>query len=245
MIKLSDRLQAIANMVNPGETVADIGTDHGFLPISLWEKGISPHVILSDIKKGPLEKARENISKHCPEEDFDIRLGGGLATLNSGEADVIVIAGMGGQLIAEILSEKLTIARSAKRLIFQPRNSQNKLRKWLCDNDFNIVDEVLVREGKYICEVIAAEPNNSQDRKDQWEHDQDQQIDELNYEISPIIFQKKDPLLVEFIRNKIRIENKIIKDIRNGIRTDEHEKLRNSQERISKLQAMLERSGKF
>ena len=67
-MKLSRRLRTIANMVQKGETIADIGTDHGFLPIFLWEEGISPHVILSDVKKGPLEKAKENIEKHCREK---------------------------------------------------------------------------------------------------------------------------------------------------------------------------------
>ncbi|MEL7656216.1 MAG: tRNA (adenine(22)-N(1))-methyltransferase TrmK, partial [Bacillota bacterium] len=66
MIKLSDRLQKIADFIDQGESVADIGTDHGFLPISLWETGKSPHVILSDINAGPLDKARDNINKYYP-----------------------------------------------------------------------------------------------------------------------------------------------------------------------------------
>ena len=107
MIKLSDRLQKIADFIEPGESVADIGTDHGFLPIALWEQGKSPHVILSDINSGPLEKARFNINKHFPEKQFDIRIGNGIQTIRPAEVDNIVIAGMGGLLIAEILGDEL------------------------------------------------------------------------------------------------------------------------------------------
>ena len=83
MLKLSDRLQKISDFINFGESVADIGTDHGFLPISLWELGKSPHVILSDINAGPLEKAAENIKKYYPEVEFDLRTGSGLKTIGT------------------------------------------------------------------------------------------------------------------------------------------------------------------
>jgi len=242
MLRLSDRLQAIADLVRQGEIVADIGTDHGFLPISLWKKGISPHVILSDINEGPLEKAKLNISKYCPEKAFDIRQGSGLSTLKADEADVIVIAGMGGSLIADILGSEKEKAKSCMRLILQPRNAQDKLREWLVTNGFLIVDEVLVREGRYICEIIVVEPAaenvRSHTTDDNSFHNQN-----LESEISPILFQKNDPLLVEFILNKIRIEKKIKNDIKNGIGTEDYQKLKDTEERIALLQALLERSG--
>lgn len=233
MLKLSDRLQKIANFISPGETVADIGTDHGFLPIALWESGKSPHVILSDINEGPLEKARENIEKYFPEKVFDLRIGSGIRTISQGEVDVIVIAGMGGLLIADILADDLTKTKSYQKLILQPRNAQNKLRAWLMKNGFAIADETLVKEGKYICEIIVAVPEENSLKMDE---------DSIDFEISPILFEKKDPLLVEFIENKIRIESKVHADILAGAKKEKDEKLKISEARIELLRELRKRS---
>lgn len=240
MIKLSDRLQTIANFINPGETIADIGTDHGFLPIALFERGISPHVILSDINRGPLEKAGDNIKEYCPGNTFDIRLGNGLSTLNKGEVDTIVIAGMGGLLIANILGADMEKTKSYGRLILQPRNAQDKLRKWILENQFSIVDEALVKEGKYICEIIVAEPITTQSKL--VKKPTELRVNDLELEFSPILFHKKDPLLSQFIANKIRIEKKIIRDILNGSNDKNRQKLNASTERLVLLEGLLKRS---
>ncbi|MBR5230415.1 MAG: tRNA (adenine(22)-N(1))-methyltransferase TrmK, partial [Firmicutes bacterium] len=81
MVKLTPRLQKIANEIKAGETMADIGTDHGFLPIYLWEEGISPNVIMADISRGSLDKARDNCRMLHPEQEFDLRLGSGIEVL--------------------------------------------------------------------------------------------------------------------------------------------------------------------
>jgi tRNA (adenine22-N1)-methyltransferase len=232
MIKLSDRLQKIADFIEPGESVADVGTDHGFLPIALWEQGKSPHVILSDINAGPLEKARFNINKYFPEKEFDIRIGSGIQTIRPAEVDDIVIAGMGGLLIAEILGDDLEKSRSYKKLILQPRNAQNKLRAWLLENGFTIRDEVLVRERKYLCEIIQAVPGGSETAK---ALNKKIDPDDIDLEISPILFVKNDPLLVEFIENKIRIESGVHAAIEAGAVKDKAEKLQKSEDRIKLL----------
>lgn len=232
MIKLSERLQKIADFIDPGESIADIGTDHGFLPIALWEQEKSPKVILSDINSGPLEKARYNISKHFPEKQFDIRIGNGIRTISPSEVDNIVIAGMGGLLIAEILGDDLEKSKSYKKLILQPRNAQNKLRAWLLENGFTICDEVLVRERKYLCEIIVAAPDVRWTEKDTVRKiDQDN----IELEISPILFMKKDPLLVEFIENKIRIESGVHASIEAGAVKNKADKLKKTEERIQLL----------
>jgi tRNA (adenine22-N1)-methyltransferase len=240
MIKLSDRLQKIADFIEPGESVADIGTDHGFLPMALWERGKSPRVILSDINEGPLEKAKGNINKYYPEKEFDLRIGSGIQTLKPAEVEDIVIAGMGGLLIAEILGDDLEKSKSYRKLILQPRNAQEKLRLWLLENGFLIRDEVLVREGKYLCEIILAVPDGSGSQ----ETGQDRFLsrNEIDFEISPILFSKKDPLLVEFIENKIRIEKKVHAAIKTKAVKDKAEMLKKSEERIALLQEMRKRS---
>jgi len=233
MVKLSDRLQKIADFIEPGESIADIGTDHGYLPIALWESGKSPHVILSDINAGPLEKARANINKYSPEKEFDIRIGSGIQTLKPAEVDVIVIAGMGGLLISEILGDDLKKSKSYRKLILQPRNGQEKLRLWLIDNGFTIEDEVLVKEGKYFCEIILAASGHLSKKIEP---------DAIDLEISPILFAKKDPQLVEFIENKIRIEKKVYEAIQTGATKDKAGKLKKSEERIELLKELRKRS---
>lgn len=244
MIKLSDRLQRIADFIRTGETMADIGTDHGLLPIYLWEHGICPHVILSDIKNGPLEKAKANINANCPDHHFDIRFGSGVQTLDVGEVDDIVIAGMGGLLIVDILSADLDQSKSYKKLILQPRNAPEKMKEWLLKNGFVLVDETLVRESRYIWEIVLAVPTNQMEHLSQKESfdfsiKNIEILDPLEFELSPILFQKKDPLLVEFIKNKIRIEEKIVGDIISANALNNEEKLQGSQIRIGKLKKAL------
>lgn len=158
MIKLTDRLQVLADQIKEQETMADIGTDHGFLPIALWERQICPHVILTDVSPGSLEKACQTGQLSHPGESFDLRLGNGLQVLEQGEVDVVVIAGMGGILMTEILGEDLKKTRSFRKLVLQPRSGQGRLRHWLIHHDFQIIKESLVQEGRHICEVLTVVP---------------------------------------------------------------------------------------
>ena len=105
MIKLSDRLKSIADEIKKGETVADIGTDHGFLPVYLWENHISPHVIMTDISPASLKKAEDNCQTEYPGIKFDLRTGDGLEPVRPAETDAVVMAGMGGLLMSEILGK--------------------------------------------------------------------------------------------------------------------------------------------
>lgn len=159
-MKLSQRLDKIAGRIEKGEKVADIGTDHGYLPLYLYEKGISPKVIMADVSKGSLAKAENSCKEHAPGEKFDLRLGDGLDVIKKGEVDAVVIAGMGGILISEILDWDLEKSYSIKKFVLQPRNNVGHLRKWLFKNGFEIVAEDLVAEGKVICEIITCVPGD-------------------------------------------------------------------------------------
>lgn len=160
MIKLSDRLLAIAGRLENSKTMADIGTDHGLLPLYLAaEKGFEK-VIMTDISAASLSKASENLEKLCEKGDLTgktyTRAGDGLKVLEPGEVDAVVIAGMGGKLMTNILGSDPQHARSFGKLVLQPRSGQGHIRKWLYENGFSITCEDLVREGKYICEIITA-----------------------------------------------------------------------------------------
>lgn len=160
MNKLSDRLQLIANKINEGETMADIGTDHGFLPIYMAETGKSPFAIMGDVSGPSLEKGKRNARMMVKDlktlEKMDFRVGDGLKVLNSGEVDAVVIAGMGGKLIRDIMAADIGHTCSFKKFILQPRIGEGHLRKWLVNNGFKIISEDVVIEGDYIPEVITA-----------------------------------------------------------------------------------------
>lgn len=237
MVKLSDRLKRLADEVQQGDRIADIGTDHGLLPIFLYENHIAEKVILCDINAGPLEKARENILIHGASGMTDLRRGDGLSPLEPGEVDTIVIAGMGGMLIAEILDCQREVAMSCARLVLQPRNAPDKLRKWLVTNDYRIVKESLVREGKYICEIITAVPALEEMCTFPGKLNRS-----LNFEVSDLLFTSKDELLIEFIEKKIRVEKSIICKIETGSGTVEHERIQLAQNRLSGLNELLERA---
>ncbi len=160
MNRLSDRLQLIANRINEGETMADIGTDHGFLPIYLRNSGKSPKVIMADVSTPSLEKGRKNAHMMVRDmsmlDDIDFRVGDGLAVLDHGEVDAVVIAGMGGKLIRDIMAADMSLTKTIKKFIMQPRIGQGHLRKWLIENGFVIIAEDVVIEGDYMPEIITA-----------------------------------------------------------------------------------------
>ncbi|MGI6752346.1 MAG: tRNA (adenine(22)-N(1))-methyltransferase [Anaerovoracaceae bacterium] len=214
MVRLSERLEIIASCITKGDRVADIGTDHGFLPIYLYQKELCSQIVLCDINKGPLDKARENISKHLPGEKMDLRLGDGLDPVRLGECNCAIIAGMGGRLIISILEKNLEKALSFDKLILQPRNGQVELREWLIVNHFSIRDELLAQEGNYICEIIVATGKPGEGIVEF--PDVPEEIKKLSREISPLLFIKKDSYLPDLIRQKIRIDRDIMDEISRG-----------------------------
>ncbi len=157
MTELSRRLQKIADRIDNGKTMADIGTDHGFLPIYLIENDISPFVVMTDVSRPSLMKGSENLDMLGADRSrARFRVGDGISVLDIGEVDTVVIAGMGGMLIRDIMSADFELTCSFRKYILQPRKRQGHLRKWLLENGFTIIHEDLVEEGRFIPEIITA-----------------------------------------------------------------------------------------
>lgn len=156
MIELTNRLKSIALEIYSGESMADIGTDHGFLPIYLWQCGMCDKVIMTDVSRGSLSKAMADAEAAAPGQTFDFRLGNGLEVIDAEEVDDIVIAGMGGELIRDILAEDIVKTKTFKKFILQPRSRSGVLRQWLDVNGFGIAEESIVEEGPRVCEIITA-----------------------------------------------------------------------------------------
>lgn len=149
-IVLSERLHMLSRMVTPGNRVADVGCDHGFLSVYLVQKGISPKVIAMDVREGPLAAAEEHVAVRRLGAYIETRLSDGLKELKPEEADTVVCAGMGGRLMKRILTESMDKTMRLKELVLQPQSELQEFREFLRNTGFRIVDEDMVEEdGKF------------------------------------------------------------------------------------------------
>lgn len=157
MITLDKRLSAVAALVRPGSRLADIGTDHAYLPVHLVQAGVCPSAIASDIGVGPLEAARRTVTENGLTSKISLRLGDGLATVTADEVEDIAIAGMGGETIAAILEAAPWVKDARLRLILQPMTRAEDLRRWLLTNGLSVIEEHLIIDGRHLYPVLAAE----------------------------------------------------------------------------------------
>ena len=201
-MELSKRLKAVAELVTPGMRLADVGTDHGYIPIYLTEAGVMPSAIAMDINKGPLERAKEHIREHGLEGKIQTRLSDGLKNLQMNEADCMIAAGMGGGLVIRILSEERDTAGSLKELILQPQSEIDSVRKYLTEEGYRIVAEDMVYEdGKYYpmmkavpCMAGAGEIPYSEEE----------------LEFGRVLLQQAHPVLGQFLEREMEIQNRIL-----------------------------------
>lgn len=200
-MNLTPRLQAIADSINEFEVLADIGTDHAFLPIYLMENGKITKAIATDINKGPIDIAQERIKKYKFEDKIETRQGNGMTVIEPNEADAIVIAGMGGMLITEIIEQSKSVAMAAKMLVLQPMLDSGKLRRYLLQSGFEIFEEELAKEDRKIYEII-------------WARYTGEMVETTSMlDIGPIIIEKKHLLAKDLIDKKVAELNNIIEKL--------------------------------
>lgn len=188
---MKERLHVIADMVTEGHSVADIGTDHGFLPIELVRSGKSPYAIAMDIVEGPLMRAREHVNEAGLNERIECRLSDGFDRLDSGEVDTAVIAGMGGDLICEIISRHPDVVNE---LILSPHTHPEKVRQSLRDHQYAIIDENMISDGSKYYVVIKAIKGKSDDYEDEPMYDY----------FGKILIERKDEILLRFLCNEVK-----------------------------------------
>ncbi len=202
-MQLSERLSTVASMVTAGNCLADVGTDHGYVPIYLYERNVIPRAIAMDVNKGPLERARLHIAESGMKDSIETRLSDGLAALKAGEADSILIAGMGGPLMIRILSTYPEVTASAKELILQPQSEIMEVRIWLYEQGYEIVQEHMVfEEGKYYSMFKAVKNQNAE------------KLSSLEYKFGRLSVLEEPEVLKAFIMrelsNKQTILNKLL-----------------------------------
>ena len=139
-IKLQPRLNAIAGFIRAGAAVADIGTDHGLLPVYLAQNGLASRIFASDMSAGSLEAARRNAAKYNVTDSISFIVAPGLNGISETDVDTIVIAGVGGETIIDILQNAAWTKQSGKQFILQPQTKQKELTEWLCYNGYKICE---------------------------------------------------------------------------------------------------------
>ena len=153
-MKLSARLQVCADLVRRGNVAADIGTDHGHLPIYLLKNNICPRVIAADLREKPLNFARQNAALYGIRENMEFYLSDGLQNIPRGDFNTVICAGMGGETICAILEAAKDLWTEEYQFILQPQSAPYELRTFLGDHGFTIHREVLARDGKFVYTVM-------------------------------------------------------------------------------------------
>ncbi len=219
---LSNRMKAIFDCVRPGATVADVGTDHAHIPISLILEERAERVIAVDVKEGPIQIATANIKEFGCEDRIEVRFSDGLENVNPEEVDTVIIAGMGGTLICDILNR--AIGFESHDFILQPMTAQEELREYLYRNGYTIIREQLVKEDEklYTVMVVVRE----------W----DENVEEIYYHVGKKLFLDEDPLLPELLRRKYEQWTQMEQGLKRAEdEQDKLERVRKLKEKISEL----------
>ena len=229
-MKLSKRLEFIADHIDKVISLSDIGTDHGYIPLYALDKGLCEKAIASDINKDPLDKARLNALLEGMGDELEFRLGGGLEPLKEGEVQAVIIAGMGGKLIKDILEKDITKVDNLDYLILQPAQNPEGLREYLYTNDYEIIAEDLCKDdGKYY-ELFKVKRKK----------DENTELDSIYYEISPKLLMSKHPLMKEYLESKLENYNKILEAVSAEVNSDlANIKKEEIEEKIAVISSMI------
>jgi len=222
-----ERLEAIVSLIDKCDTLADIGTDHGYVAEMAIKNNLCKKVIATDINKGPLNSAVSHLTELGFENIVEFRLGGGLTVIDENEIDCAVIAGMGGELISSILEESKNVSKTVNSLVLQPMTNIDVLRKYLYDNGYTIEKEIIVKEYHHYYFIIKAIRRNSSCD------------DEIFYDISKYLFDKRDKLLLEYIKKIIDINNNILTNLSNAKKQDNSYKINELRNKNLKLEGMI------
>ncbi|MFV0465078.1 MAG: tRNA (adenine(22)-N(1))-methyltransferase [Lachnospiraceae bacterium] len=208
-IKLSERMLALAKLVRHGNILADIGTDHAYIPIYLVRSNWIPKAIAMDIGRGPLDRAQAHITQYHCEERIETRLSDGLDRVEVGEVDTILMAGMGGGLILQILMEGQEICQNADEIILQPQSEIEKVRRYLYENGYMIDREDMVLEdGKYY-PMMHIKPDDLEHAME-WV---DETARELVFRFGPCLLADRNEVLHSYLMKHLSISEHILEQL--------------------------------
>lgn len=236
-MKLSKRLETIVDMAfcwvslwereeKKGVCVADVGTDHGLVPIRLIERGMAGTVLATDVRKGPLLRAREHVAKQGLQERIELRLGDGLKPLKPGEAQLVIMTGMGGELMSRILQEAPLIQETVRCWIFSPQSELAYFRHGLEKLGLAICDEVMLKEDGKFYTIMTAEPGEMH------------YPEEYQYRYGERLIQKRSLVLKEYLRQEIYKLQEIREQIQKTARVENS----GTKERLQEVEGELEQA---
>ena len=191
-LPISNRLLKCAELIPACDTVADVGTDHGYLGIWLLQKARCRRVIASDLRAKPLDSARKNAALYGVDDRMTFLQSDGLREFIPGSFQTLVLAGMGGDLISRILEEASWLEGDAYRLILQPQSAANDLRRFLGERLWSIDREVLVRDGHFLYSVLSVRPEKGR------------LLTPGEQYVSPALRREQDPLFPDYLARMIR-----------------------------------------
>jgi len=228
-------MRALASLVTEGNRLADVGTDHGYIPIALVREKRIPSAIAMDVNQGPLQRAREHIQEYGLDTYIEIRLSDGLSELKAGEADSVLIAGMGGQLTRRILEAGAHCLCAVKELILQPQSEIWLVREWLSENGFCIeTEDIVLDEGKYYPMMRAV-------------HGESGSLREAELYCGSVLCQRSPKVLAEYCRAELQKNESIMGRLKeNGQETSVRmkelcEKEKRFSEVLGELESILKR----
>lgn len=222
---LKGRLKLIYDMINTCDILSDIGTDHALIPAYALLNGRCKKALACDVKPGPLERAERTRRKYMLENSMELRMGSGLVPVSEREADVIVMAGMGGILITELIHESINVARKANCILIQPMTNQEIIRPFLWKNGFEIINEGLAQEGNKLYEVILTRYTGIQ--RNDWKR-----IHEL---IGDVLIRNNDPLFKDLIKEHIRKQKKAVNGLKSAKATFDAHKIEMEEKLLQEL----------
>lgn len=223
--KLSKRMQAVADLVTPGLRVADVGCDHAYVSIYLVEQEIASKCLAMDVNKGPLERAQVNIRAHGLEDRIETRLGSGLEPAVPGEVDAVLMAGMGGILMRDLLQTSREVSQSLQEWVLQPQSDIDLVRRYIRESGFRIVEENMVEEdGKYY-PMFRAIPGQETAEELPW-----QQVYDL---YGKLLLTGRHPVLKEFLEQGKEHYAAILHQMESsGHRGDKWEQIQQAAEKV-------------
>ncbi|WP_019553223.1 tRNA (adenine(22)-N(1))-methyltransferase [Propionispira raffinosivorans] len=227
-MNLGPRLLSVAKFVPKGSVVADIGTDHAYLPISLVENKIVDKAFACDVHAGPYQVAQKTILAAGVSSQIDVRFGDGITVLSPGEVDVLTIAGMGGALMIDILSKCPRVTADLKGVVLQPMNGAALLRSWLYQNGWKINEEDLVFDEGRLYEVMYAV------------HGYTAMPEDLLMEIGPMLWQNRHILLRQHIENLLFQSKRVLRGMANSEQAKQSEKYSFVLEKIKELEDRMQ-----
>lgn len=225
---LSKRLECILSLVPAGiHTAADIGTDHGLVPVNLLKRGLAARVIATDLREGPLKAARDLVQREGLKDAIELRLGDGLKPLQPEEADLIIIAGMGGALMQRILKEGSLSAGKARQLILSPQSELPAFRRFLQREGYFIQQERLVEEDGKFYSIMSLRPGQGQD------------LTEEEIEFGKNLSHEDISVLQEFLTKAQKRDRQILRQI-TGTSGRDQLRVQEVEERLKKTASALQ-----